>query len=73
MKVVFLMGFSTNRIHTMARFEEPDEEVIASECVHCGAELYEGQEVIAWEDEHFCNTDCLLESLDYNHKTLERE
>lgn len=52
----------------------PTEPVEVGECAYCGAELYEGDEVVVCDGEHFCDTACLQEYListvDYNYEIL---
>lgn len=57
----------------MSRFDAPDEPEILSECVGCGAELFDGQEIVVWEGEHFCDLDCVAGSLDVRYKTLDKD
>lgn len=55
-----------SRLDTMARFKEPsiyDDSKVVSECSGCGNDLFAGEEVIEFEDEHFCDKDCLIDWL----------
>ena len=41
-----------------------------TECETCGAELYEGYDVVFCEGNYFCDTECLLNYFDYRYETL---
>lgn len=47
-----------------------DSLTTLAECECCGAELYEGYEVIEFNGDYYCDTDCLLNSIDYLEITL---
>ena len=65
-------GNHMSRLHTMARFEESiPEPKIVGECEECGAEFYEGSEVIKWEGMLFCDKFCLVDNLDCQLTVLE--
>lgn len=59
------------RVIEMARFRGPEEEKVIGSCCCCGAELYAGIEFVLWEDDKFCDADCLLDSLNYSYETEE--
>lgn len=63
-----------DRLHSMARFDEsiPDSKVMC-ECDYCGQELCEGEEVVEFDGGIFCDTDCLLYSLNYDFIYLGEE
>ncbi|SFU39496.1 hypothetical protein [Alicyclobacillus macrosporangiidus] len=44
----------------ITRVPEPN---VVSSCSYCEGELYEGQEVTVYEDEVFCDEDCLVSYL----------
>ena len=49
----------------------PDDSLNpVSDCDTCGAVLYEGYEVIEFNGDYYCDTDCLLNSIDYLEITL---
>jgi hypothetical protein len=58
------------RLITMARFAEPDEPKVAGHCCHCSEELYEGDTVVKWEFETFCNITCFVEYMDITEEEL---
>lgn len=59
-------GEYMSRLDTMARFEEPsiyDDSEVVSECSCCGTDLFAGEEVIGFDDEYFCDKECLVDWL----------
>lgn len=62
----------TARIYTFSRFQEPDEVYPLTTCDCCDAELYEGDDVVKFDGEVFCSTDCFLEYMDVRTEVLER-
>lgn len=64
-----------SRLHTMARFEEPDvndEPEPITVCESCDEVLCEGEEVVAFEDDYFCDFDCFKLFYDIREILLER-
>lgn len=63
-----------DRLHSMARFDEsiPDQKWVCS-CAYCGNDLYEGEEVVEFDGDIYCDTDCLLYSLSYEFIYLGEE
>lgn len=56
-----------SRTNTMARFAEPDVDVIIHYCYACGDEIYEGEEYIEVFDEILCDdSECILNYVDAN-------
>lgn len=41
-----------SRLHTMARFSEPDDEEAVAYCHKCSEELYEGEEAFNDKEKH---------------------
>ncbi|WP_042360639.1 hypothetical protein [Geomicrobium sp. JCM 19055] len=48
---------------------DPDTEKIVSICDGCLDVLRKCDEFIEWEDEHYCNEECLLDRLSYKKVT----
>lgn len=48
------------------RFEQglpdPQEAKVIEECLGCGNEIYEGQDVVHYGDELYCNYKCLADA-----------
>jgi hypothetical protein len=42
----------------MSRFEEPEEPKVLAFCCQCDEPLEEGQTVVKFDIEHFCDQDC---------------
>lgn len=61
-----------NRIKTMSRFEEPSLAEIGAYCCECCEALEIGQEVIKFEDEHFCDLYCFTKYYDVKEVILSR-
>ncbi|MFD9628633.1 hypothetical protein [Peribacillus muralis] len=59
-----------SRLGTMARFEEPEDVKPVAECKGCNNLLFAGEEVVESKGKYFCETGCLVESLDCSYKTL---
>lgn len=59
-----------DRIHTMARFAEPEEPKQLASCDGCYEGLFEGDKVLKLEGEHFCDTECLLTYIDAKEVVL---
>jgi zinc-finger of the FCS-type, C2-C2 len=56
-------GIEMTRLDTMARFAEPEEEKVLSECVYCDSDLYEGDTVFKYDAEHYCSIECVAYDL----------
>lgn len=50
------------RLDTMARFAESDEPKCVTCCANCFDGLYEGDTVIKFENEYYCDDDCFFEN-----------
>lgn len=59
-----------SRLDTMARFDEPEDEVVGGYCESCTEELYKGQSVVKFEDEVFCDRECFLSYMDIKEEEL---
>jgi len=60
-----------SRLQTMARFdEEIPEERVGGFCVNCNEPLYEGQEVVKFDNELFCDVECFKQHMDVREETL---
>jgi len=53
------------KLHDGIGIEKP-----VSSCTQCGTELYEGEDVLEFDNEHFCEKDCLLEFIGVREVTL---
>lgn len=53
---------------------EDCEEILVCECPNCDREIYEGEDVLEYEGELFCDAGCLIEYLGavYKEAILER-
>lgn len=43
------------------RYGDINQPLAISSCSSCNEKLYEGEGIVEWEDNHYCNTDCLVE------------
>lgn len=59
-----------SRLQTMARFDEPDESKPITTCDECDAELYEGDQVLEFDNEEFCSSECLISKIGVTTKYL---
>ena len=61
-----------NRLSTMARFIEPEakEEKAVSKCHGCGYDLYTGEQVLLWNDKHYCDGNCVIDTINFDYITL---
>lgn len=59
-----------SRLDTMARFAEPEDEVVGGYCDCCNEELYQGQTVVKFDGELFCNRDCFMSYMDVKEGEL---
>jgi len=63
-----------SRLQTMARFKEPDNEPApVTYCDCCGSELYEGDFVVKFDNEIFCDSECFLNHMGVQEEPLEKE
>jgi hypothetical protein len=51
-----------NRLHTMSRFAEPDEDMPVQTCDYCNNEMYEGEEAYEIGGDIYCSVGCLIDS-----------
>jgi hypothetical protein len=62
-----------SRLHTFSRFAEPtekDEPKVKGICEACGRELYEGEIVVSFEGNLYCEKWCLYDDLIVEYITL---
>lgn len=49
------------------------EEIKVCECPNCDRDLNVGDDVVEYDGEFYCDTDCLLECLSITRVTLDKE
>jgi hypothetical protein len=40
---------------------DPQQQPIIEECCHCGREMHEGEPAFLFDDEIFCDDECIVE------------
>lgn len=63
-----------SRLHTMARFAEPDPDPIPiTHCEECDSEIHDGQHVVYFDGDYFCSKKCLIDFIGAEEKFLYAE